>query len=457
MEKTICVIGAARSGVAVSALLIRHGDSVILTDTREYEAIVAEFPQIEEELKALPADKTEKIFGRQIEKERIADIDEIVISPGIPLGIPILLAAKERGIPVISEVELAFSMTKTPFIAITGTNGKTTTTSLTGEIFKASGRKTYTVGNIGDPISNYIDEAAPEDVFVAEISSNQLDTCYQFKPKGAALLNLSPDHLDRYIQLEKYYAAKARIFQNQDESDFLVLNADDPEVLRLAENARARKLYFSLKGPVEQGAYLNGDEIVIRDGSDIHLCTVDELGIKGPHNVMNALAAAALTYFAGVDPASIREAVMAFKGVAHRQERFADIDGVEYINDSKGTNTNASITALQAMTRPTILIAGGYDKKEDYNDFIAAVKEKVKLLILLGKTADDIENCARANGFDAILRVKDYDEAVQAACRAAVSGDVVLLSPACASWDMFDNFEDRGDLFKELVQKYGSQ
>lgn len=457
MDKTICVIGAARSGVAVSALLVRHGDSVILTDTREYDAIVGEFPQIEEELNALPADKTEKLFGRQIEKERIAEMDEIVISPGVPLDIPILLAAKERGIPVISEVELAFSMTKTPFIAITGTNGKTTTTSLTGEIFKASGRKTYTVGNIGDPISNYIDEAAPEDVFVAEISSNQLDTCYDFKPKGAALLNLSPDHLNRYIQLEKYYEAKARIFKNQDGSDFLVLNADDPEVLRLAENARARKLYFSLKGPVERGTYLDGDKIMIRDDGDTFLCTTDELGIKGPHNVMNALAAAALAYFAGVDLPSIRSGVMTFKGVAHRQERFADIDGVEYINDSKGTNTNASITALQAMTRPAILIAGGYDKKEEYTAFISEVKGKVKLLILLGKTADDIEGCARANGFDAIQRVEDYDEAVRAAVKAAVPGDVVLLSPACASWDMFDNFEDRGDLFKELVLKYGSQ
>lgn len=456
MEKVL-VIGAARSGVAVAQLLVAHGFRVVLTDTRAPEQIIKTFPMIESALSELSSDKIETVFGSQIDAACIDSIDRIVISPGVPLTIPIVEAAFKKGIPVQSEVELAFSLTDTPFVAITGTNGKTTTTTLTGEIFNCAGRKTYTVGNIGDPISNYVDEAESDDVFVTEISSFQLQTCYDFKPKAAAILNLSPDHLDRHKTLENYYQTKAKIFKNQTADDYLVLNAEDPDVCRISENAAAEKIWFSYSGEVSRGAFVENNNIIIRDDEDKFVCTVDELGIKGPHNVKNALAAVCLTYFMKVPVPIICEALTNFKGVEHRQERFATIKGVEYINDSKGTNTDAAITALKAMTRPVILIAGGYDKKENYDAFILEAKKCVKKMILIGATANDIERSAHALAFCDTLRADDFDQAVKMACDLAVTGDTVLLSPACASWDMFDNYEIRGKLFKELVDQYGRQ
>ncbi|SDZ99677.1 UDP-N-acetylmuramoylalanine--D-glutamate ligase [Eubacterium aggregans] len=457
MREKVLVIGAARSGAAVTQALLARGYDVILTDTRDTAAIIKEFPQVEDALAAFPADRVEKMLGEQIDAKGISSINMIVVSPGVPLTIPIIKAAFEKDVPVISEVELAYRLSEAPFIAITGTNGKTTTTTLTGEIFKASGRGTYTVGNIGDPISNYVNDAHAEDVFITEISSFQLQTCLTFKPVGAAILNLSPDHLDRHKTLENYYEAKARVFMNQDGADFIVLNADDADVCRIGAMAKSRKIYFSAEKPVDTGVFLENGKVILRDGGDTLVCAVEDIGIKGPHNVMNALAATALAYFGGVSLPVIQRVLKTFSGVEHRQERFATIGGVEYINDSKGTNTNASITALEAMTKPTILLAGGYDKNEDYTEFIESVKKKVKALILLGATADAIEACARKNGFEAIYRVENYDEAVQKACGLAASGDVVLLSPACASWGMFDNYEDRGRLFKTLAVKYGSQ
>ncbi|MEG0507938.1 MAG: UDP-N-acetylmuramoyl-L-alanine--D-glutamate ligase [Eubacterium sp.] len=454
MSEIILVIGAARSGVAVSKLLLDNGKKVILTDNRPEDVILAEFPQVREEMAALEARGIELIFGRQINPEQINDIDRIVISPGVPLTIPIVAEAYRVGIPVIGEVELAYCLTKTPFIAITGTNGKTTTTSLTGEIFANSGRKAYIVGNIGDPISHYVQEAQPEDVFVTEISSFQLQTINRFRPKASVILNLSPDHLDRHGTMENYVATKGRIFENQKADDFVVLNADDPLVCELGNQAVCKKYYFSFGKKVAQGAYALDGGIFINDNeSIIPICRIEEIGIKGVHNVQNALAAVVLAYFSGVDIETIGNTLKTFGGVEHRQEFVTTKGDVDYINDSKGTNTNAAITALNAMTKPVILIAGGYDKKENYDDFMDVIIKKVKRLVLVGATADEIEKTAKNKGYLNTVRVNDYDEAVKVASGCALPGDVVLLSPACASWDMFDNFEIRGQVFKDLVKR----
>ena len=454
MTKTFLVIGAARSGVYAAKALLRAGHRVVLTDTRSAEAVFKEFPYIKADFDALPKERLTLVFGRQIETSVLEDVDTIVISPGVPESIPVVVSAKEKNIPVIGEVELAYQMTKTPFVAVTGTNGKTTTTTLLGIILDKSKhyKKAYTVGNIGYPITEHVLDSEADDIFAAEISSYQLLTIKSFRPVAAAILNLSPDHLDRHGSLENYYQTKARIFENQTEDDILVLNADDSEVMRIAEKALSKKVLFSYDTPQLNGAYVkNGVMTICDDGKEIPMIPVDELGIKGPHNVMNALAAMCLSYFVGVEIDVIAEVLKSFKGVAHRLEYVAEIDGVDYINDSKGTNTDAAITALHAMTKPVVLIAGGYDKKENYDKFITVAKENVKSMVLLGDTKDAIaETCDRL-GFTAYEKTDSFESAVDRAMALAASGDVVLLSPACASWDMFDNFEIRGDLFKKMV------
>ncbi|UYO62096.1 UDP-N-acetylmuramoyl-L-alanine--D-glutamate ligase [Acetobacterium wieringae] len=449
MRKRTLVIGAARSGVAVTELLLKHGEAVVLTDTRAAGIVLKEFPQI------LDYEKNpsfESIFGIQPGLEILKVIDEVVVSPGVPLIIPIIQAAYEQGIPVTGEVEAAYRLTRTPFIAITGTNGKTTTTTLLGEIFKASGRGTYVVGNIGDPITNYVDSATADEVFVTEISSFQLETIHTFRPRAAAILNLTPDHLDRHLTMENYVNAKGRIFENQTAEDLLVLNGDDPLVCQLGEKAVSKKALFSYQKTVDYGAWCLKGEIYINDGQNkIFVCQEDELGIIGPHNTMNALAALTLAYFSGVELAVIVQVLKTFAGVEHRLEMVGCFAGVTYINDSKGTNTNATITALNAVKEPIILLAGGYDKKEDYTELMELVAKRVKHLIVLGVTADDLIKAAQAQGVTAITKVDNYEEAVACAKAQAESGDTVLLSPACASWDMFDNYEIRGRVFKRLV------
>ncbi|HEY5556936.1 UDP-N-acetylmuramoyl-L-alanine--D-glutamate ligase [Acetobacterium sp.] len=451
MKKTTLVIGAARSGVAASELLLNRGESVILTDTRAARIVLEESPQIcDYEKNPL----FQAVFEIQVSPEMITKIDEIIISPGVPLTIPIVKAAFEQGVPVIGEVEIAYRLTKTPFIAITGTNGKTTTTTLLGEIFKASGRGTYVVGNIGDPITKYVANAKEDEIFITEISSFQLETIDTFSPKTAVILNLTPDHLDRHLTMENYLKAKARIFENQKPEDLLILNADDPLVCAIGEKAISRKATFSYKRVLDFGAWCLNGELFINDGKQtVFVCKEALLGIVGPHNTMNALAALTAAYFSGVSLAVIVSVLKSFKGVEHRLEMVGCFSGVTYINDSKGTNTSATITALNAVTQPVILLAGGYDKKEDYSDLMALVAKRVKRLIVLGVTADDLTKAAHQNGFTNIKRVEDYEEAVAVAKAEAESGDTVLLSPACASWDMFDNYEIRGRVFKELVTR----
>ena len=451
MKKATLVIGAARSGVAVSELLLSRGEAVVLTDTRSSRIVLEESPQIKDyEINPL----FETVFGIQVSPEILTEIDEVVISPGVPLTIPIVKAAYEQGVPVIGEVEIAYRLTKTPFIAITGTNGKTTTTTLLGEIFKASGRGTYVVGNIGDPITNYVANAKEDEVFITEISSFQLETIDTFRPKTAAILNLTPDHLDRHLSMENYVGAKGRIFENQKPEDLLILNADDPLVCELGEKAISGKAYFSYEKTLDYGVWCINGEIFINDGKQVlFVCPEKALGIVGPHNTMNALAAITAAYFSGVTLDVIVAVLKSFKGVEHRLEWVGCFSGVTYINDSKGTNTNATITALNAVSQPIILLAGGYDKKEDYSDLMALVAKRVKRLIVLGVTANDLIKAAKEKGFEKITKVENYEEAVAVAKTEAESGDTVLLSPACASWDMYDNYEIRGRVFKELVTK----
>lgn len=453
--KKVLVIGAARTGAAAARLLLESGIETVLTDNRSPEAVMSEFPEAAGDLKELAdfgGDRFETVFGTQFPADRAQEFDLIITSPGVPPEIPVLKKAGELGIDAVTDLELAYRLSPASFVAITGTNGKTTTTTLTGEIFKESGRKTEVVGNIGLPVSRFVRESRPEDVFVTEISAFQLDGIRQFRPSAALVLNVSPDHLDRYKVMENYVNAKRRISLNQTADDFLVLNLDDPVVSAFAQDQPVRRLFISTERPVENGAFYKDGMLWIADaGKTIPLVSDQELGIKGIHNVQNALGASALSYFSGIDMEVIRKVLREFKGVEHRQEYICTRGGVRYINDSKGTNTNAAIIALNAMTTPVVLIAGGYDKHEDYTEFVQAMKGKVKTLVLLGVTADDIEKTARDNGFDSIIRKDTFEDAVAAASAAAVPGDTVLLSPACASWGMFDNYEVRGDEFRKLA------
>lgn len=451
----VLVIGAARSGVAAAKLLLNHGYSVVLTDNRKEEDIKKEFPMIIDDFNNLVKGKDnslELLFGEQISPARLKEFDFIVPSPGVPETIPIIVKADDEEVPIYSEPELSYQLSNTPFIAITGTNGKTTTTTLVGEIFKNAGADSYVVGNIGDAICNYVDKTNENSVFVTEIGSFQLDRTSTFKPKGALILNITPDHLDRHKTMENYINAKAKIFRNQDANDFLVLNDDDLNTRDLAKDSEVKKLYISLDHSVPNGAYLEDNVLKISNNNEIiDVISADDLGIKGKHNIQNALGAILLAYHYGIPLDVIQSTLKEFKGVEHRQEIVATIDGTTYINDSKGTNTDAAIIALDAMIKPVHLIAGGYDKREDYTKFSKKVKEKVKKVYLLGKTAHDISKSLDENGFKNYEIFSTFEEAVNKAKEESGADEIVLLSPACASWDMFDNFEQRGQLFKDLV------
>ena len=383
--------------------------------------------------------------------------DMLVLSPGVPPTLDFIQDAKAAGAEIIGELELAYRLCKGRFVAITGTNGKTTTTTLVGEIYKASGADTIVGGNIGNAIAVDAMNAGDDTVMVTEVSSFQLETVKDFRPEVSAILNLTPDHMDRHKTMENYGRAKAAVFANQTPDQYCVLNLDDEACFELAERegCRAKVVPFSRKEELEFGAFAKDGRIVIKNetGELVDICGEDELQIPGSHNLENALAAAAVCYFGGVDPQTIGEAMKAFPGVAHRIELCCEKNGVRFVNDSKGTNTDAAIKAIEAMKENIILIAGGYDKGASYEEFIDVFPGRVKELILLGKTAPKIKAAAEAAGFTNITMAADMEECVAIAWKKAQPGDVVLLSPACASWDMYDNFEQRGDHFRECVQK----
>lgn len=444
-NSTFLVIGAGKSGIASAIFLAKEGAQVYLTDTKVPREMLAVDKEVE------PFSKIKTIWG---ENPKIEDIlpDTIIVSPGVPLTIAPIQEAYKRNIEVIGELELAYRVSKAPFIAVTGTNGKTTTTALIGQLFQDIDRKTLVAGNIGLPLINEVGNFNKKDLIVAEVSSFQLETIKSFKPRFAVILNITPDHLDRHITLEKYTQAKANIFKNQGLDEFLILNYDDPLLRELAFQAKSQVIFFSRKHNLEQGVYLSQGQVVINIGEGpVHICDPQEIFIKGGHNLENAMAAIVVGYMMGLEPEEIRETLKTFQGVAHRLEYVTEIDGIKFINDSKGTNPDASIKALESYTEPIVLIAGGKNKGNDFGEFAGKIKEKVKELVLVGQAAPDIEEAVVAKGYNHYYRVATFSEAVHKAYELAEKGDVVLLSPGCASWDMFDNFEQRGDYFRKLV------
>ena len=445
--KNALVAGTGKSGISAAKLLIAHGVKVTLFDENEKR-------DKNDLMEKLSQSELVTILLGKLTDEVLKQTDIMVISPGIPVDSAFVEDIKEAGIPVWSEIELAYYFGKGKIAAITGTNGKTTTTALVGEIVKAWNPKTIVVGNIGIPYTELCDTTDDDSATVAEISSFQLETIVDFHPNVSAILNLTPDHLNRHHTMEAYIAAKENIAKNQTEEDTCVLNYEDAVTRQFGETLKAKVLYFSSQRILEEGIYLDGEKIVLSlNGEKTEICTVNELNILGTHNHENAMAAAAMAAAYGVPVEIIRKTLKEFQGVEHRIEFVAEKDGVVYYNDSKGTNPDAAIKGIQAMNRPTVLIGGGYDKDSAYDEWINAFDGKVKKLVLIGATREKIAQTAEKLGFHEIVMADTFEEAFEKCIEYAEPGDAVLLSPACASWGMFKNYEQRGDKFKELVNQ----
>ncbi|SMB96432.1 UDP-N-acetylmuramoylalanine--D-glutamate ligase [Desulfonispora thiosulfatigenes DSM 11270] len=443
-RQNILIIGAGKSGIATSKFLAEKSSNVFLYDAKSKE----ELKEIEKEI---TSHGVKAIFGISLDVESL-NLDLVVVSPGVPLTIPVIVQAKDLRIPVISEIELAFSYSNSPFIAITGTNGKTTTTALCGQIFQDAQKKVLVGGNIGNPLISEVTDYGQEDFVIAETSSFQLESVQDFKPQVSVILNLTPDHLDRHKTMEEYIRCKANIFKAQDENDFLILNYDDLLVRKLAKDAKSKVIFFSRNIKLEKGIYLEKEDIYANlDSWPIYICKKSDIRIKGNHNLENAMAAIAAALSVGIEIPVIVKTLKDFPGVNHRLEPVIEIQGVTYINDSKGTNPDASIKALEAFNQPIILIAGGRNKGSDFSEFANKIKCKVKEIVLVGEAKEEIKNAVINVHFNNYHLVDTFKEAVYQAFKLASKGDVVLLSPACASWDMFNSYEERGDYFKELV------
>ena len=374
MGDKVLVIGAARSGLAGAEFLAKQGNQDVLTDMKQAAQV--------DNLAELGVSF---VWGEQPDVEAIQP-DYIVMSPGVPLTIPPVKYAKEHGIPVIGELELAYRNCKAPFAAITGTNGKTTTTTLIGELMKKTGRQVFVGGNIGVPIITYADKLQQEDIVVAEVSSFQLETVESFCPHLALMINLTPDHLDRHGDMAGYLAAKARIFENQKESDYLVLNYDDEALRNLAPQSCGKVIFFSQKHKLEEGVYLDGNQVMLKlDGQSVYICNADEIAIKGKHNLENAMGAIAFAYLSGVSAEDIRDVLMSFQGVEHRLEPVRTLKDVLYINDSKGTNPDSPIKAIEAYDRPIVIILGGKNKGVPFAELAGLVKQRVKKAVQVGQ------------------------------------------------------------------------
>jgi UDP-N-acetylmuramoylalanine--D-glutamate ligase len=440
--KRVLVVGLGRSGVASALFLQSRGAEVTVSDAKSEDQLREQIPTL---LDAGIAVETgahgERTFRNQ---------DLIVVSPGVPVDAEPLVQARALGQPVIGEIELASQFLPGPIVAITGSNGKTTTTTLVGEIIAASGFKTLVGGNIGTAATSLADRATPETVIVLEVSSFQLETISSFRPKVAVVLNITPDHLDRHRTFAAYVDAKARIFENQQAGDFAVLNADDPTCLELAGRTQGQVFWFSRQRQVESGAFVRDGEIVFRrNGSAQTVLAISEIPLKGSHNLENVLASVCASALMGCAPEKVRPAIINFKAVEHRLEYVATIRGVEYYNDSKATNVDATMKALQSFPANIHLILGGKDKGSDYTLLNKLLHERVKSVYTIGAAAEKIKS--HINGTTQIVSSGTLEAAVKQAASASRSGDVVLLAPACASFDQFQNYEHRGRVFKDLV------
>ena len=445
-DKKVLIVGMARSGVAAAQLLCKAGAAVTVNDMKPRESFGDKLDALNDLPVAfrLGEDGLDALAGQDI----------VVISPGVPINAPIVKAAKEKGIPVTGEMEMASTLLSGSLLAVTGTNGKTTTVSLLGAIFEAAGKVAHVCGNIGYPLSAAVMESRYDHVVIAEVSSFQLETTQTFHPLAAAVLNVTEDHLNRHGTMEVYTGLKRHIFDAQDKTDFAVLNYDDEACRKMGEKLNSQVLYFSRLHEMDQGAFVRDGKMVVRLGAEEkNVCGVNEIYIPGPHNLENALAAAAMAFCRGVPAPVIRQALRTFKGVEHRIEFTREVDGVRYVNDSKGTNVDSTIKAVQSMTAPTALILGGYDKHVSFDPLAEEIVKSplIQNCVLIGATADQIEAALRKAGYTAIHRAGSMEEAV-AICRAlSRPGGNVLLSPACASFDMFQDYEQRGRIFKEIV------
>lgn len=448
-NKRVLVVGLGKSGIAAVQAMLKLQANVSVQDSKDID-------KIDGQLLSFLRGKGVEFFLGETPKD-LSAFDMLILSPGVDPQLPFIKEAESMGAEIIGELEIAFRIARGRFVAITGTNGKTTTTALTGEIFKKSGRPTHVVGNIGVAVISKALDTENDDWLITETSSFQLQTIKYFKPVISAILNVTPDHLNRHHTMKNYGLTKGRIFENQDESGYCILNADDDICMKLAGKCRAKVVLFSSTRELDKGAFVKGDMMVIVDdeGKTVELCRTDQLLVIGRHNVENALAAAAISYYAGIDPEVIREALKSFKGVAHRIEYCGCLDGVKFYNDSKGTNVDAALTALKAIEKNIILIAGGDGKSQDFTPLAKNLKGRVKHLVLLGRDGPKIAEAAEAAGFKDYTYAADMGECVKKAFDMAEKGDTVLLSPACASWDMYDNFEQRGDHFKEMVKNLG--
>ncbi|MBM7583306.1 UDP-N-acetylmuramoylalanine--D-glutamate ligase [Caldicoprobacter guelmensis] len=443
--KAVLVVGLARSGIAATKVLKSLGARVIANDIKRREELgdsILELETLDVELclGCTPDDLVEKV-------------DLIVISPSVPIDSPFIQKAQRLGREVISELELAYRLCRAPVIAITGTNGKTTTVTLTGEMLKKAGFNAYVLGNIGVPFVSKALGMDEDDIAVVEVSSFQLEAVRHFHPHVAAILNITPDHLNRHKTMENYIAAKARIFENCTPNDWVVLNADNEAAARLATQVRGQVLFFSRLKQLSKGAWVEGGKVVLDIGQGKEeVCGVEDIFIPGAHNLENALAAALMARVMGATAQDIAVTLKTFKGVEHRIEYVDTIRGVKFYNDSKGTNPDASIKAIQAMKGPTVLIAGGMDKGSSFDEFIDAFGKTVTHMVVLGETADKLIRTAKEKGFEEVYRVNTVEESVRKAFSLASPGYNVLFSPACASWDMFKDYEERGRVFKSAVR-----
>ena len=442
--KKVLVVGSGKSGIAAGELLKKKGIEFVLFDGNKDL-------DVDKLKERAPVFSDTKVFAGEFSKREAELIDCVVLSPGVPTELPLVKSFRERGAPVIGEIELAYLFGKGRIAAITGTNGKTTTTALTGEILSAYFPDVKVVGNIGIPYTSVAADTTDETVIAAEISSFQLETIKTFRPVVSAILNITPDHLDRHHTMECYAAVKERITENQRPGDVCVLNYDET-LRKFGETLSVEVLYFSSKRKLSKGLYLDGTDIYYADGSSaFKMVSVNKLKLLGVHNYENVMAAAGIALSLHVPSEIITEALKRFHAVEHRIEYVTEKRGVKFYNDSKGTNPDAAIRGIRAMTGPTLLIGGGYDKASEFDDWIESFDGKVKKLALIGQTKEKIAECAKKHGFTDVILCDTLEEAVDVCYANAVSGDSVLLSPACASWGMFKDYEERGRIFKEYA------